>query len=131
MNPSSRAELFTITASDGTAYDAFFDINPVAGGIWLGQVFYKLPTASEWTYLVPYNQGGSAGDDEFDASRMTTTADTDAEIQSVIDANNRGNINEFGEGSSEIPELGIQRAIWMLENGNIIAVNNQLKYAGG
>ena len=120
-DPSADAYFFTIDAGD-KQYDAHFDINDI-GGDFYGDVRYRaLNSAPDtpWIYLPP------VGDVEFDASKMTTASDTDAEIDTVLDALSKGIEKVFGGSSTTKPESGIERVRWLLKNGGITEANNVL-----
>lgn len=124
IEPSADAHFFVID-SGAKQYDAFLDIVKF-GEYYYGQVRYRpIGTLGKWVFLSP-TQGSSPTDSEFDLGRMTTMADTDREIDSVIANINASIETRFGGDSEEMPKSGIARALYMLRNnmfeekGNVI-----------
>ena len=123
--PSASAYFFII---DGATkqYDAFFDIVQI-GAENYGEVRYRALSSSPdtpWVYLSPVTKSGQ--DVEFDANKMLTASDTDAEIDTVLNALNEGIKKAFGGSSTTKPESGIERVRWLLKNNAITEQNNTL-----
>lgn len=114
IRPSENAYFFIID-SGVKQYDAFLDIVKF-GEYYYGQVRYRpIGTLGNWVFLSP-TQGSSPTDSELDLGRMTTMADTDKEIDSVLANINTSIEKVFGGTSEEMPKSGIARALYMLKH---------------
>ena len=116
-DPAPGAYHFVIEGDEN--YDAFIQVLDFDGFSNL-DLRYKLPEATKWTWL------STGGDVELNLPQMTTKADTNAEIDRILDLYNTAIKKAFGGDSGSEPEKGLERVRWLLKNGGITESNNVL-----
>lgn len=113
--PSSNAFLFVIDNQNGDQFDAFLDVVAFDGFNDM-QLRYRpinQPTA-KWTRLTTSNNDGDQ-ETEIDEIAIQTTEGCDAEFDRLLAVYNEAISKAFG-GSAAIPENGIERIKWLLQN---------------
>ena len=116
-DPTEGAYHFVIEGDKN--YDAFIQVLDYDGFSNL-DLRYKLTDASKWTWF------SSGGDVELNESQLTNKADTDAEIDRILDLYNAAIKKAFGSDSGSEPESGLERVRWLIKNGHVTESNNIL-----
>jgi len=116
-DPAEGAYHFVIEGDKN--YDAFIQVLDFQGFSNL-DLRYRLPESEKWTWF------NSGGDVELNATQLTNKADTDAEIDRILDLYNAAIKKAFGGDSGEGPASGLERVRWLIKNGGITEQNNTL-----